>query len=154
MTQAKVDQIAESASPLVHWLGNILAEGTLPYRVRDEAGTFRDIVHEQDPALARADPLRIHATAHQKHLKAPAFWQFLDDHGIATDEKARKAAGRFRRFPLDEARARFTELHPWWQFDDDQVNWRMPDEVVKQKDQWLRIENAIAREEQEEEAVK
>jgi hypothetical protein len=157
MTQAKAEQIAESAGPLVHWLGNILAEGALPYRVRDEAGLFRDVVHDQDPALARADPLRIHAAAHQKHLKAHAFWAFLDEHGIAKAEDKRRAAGRYRRFqPLAKARERFMELHPWWRpaFDDEQEEWRMPDEVMKEKDQWLRIDNIVAREEQEEEAVK
>lgn len=64
MTQAKADQIAESASPLIHWLGDILENGVLPYRIRDQAGMMPDVVHEEDPALARADQLRIHAAAH------------------------------------------------------------------------------------------
>lgn len=131
-TQAKADQQAETADPLIEWLGNILEEGALPYQVRDDAGALRDVVHRTNPALARADPLRVHAAAHRKHLTSHAFWKFLDDHGIVPAEKARRAEGRFRRFPpLTEARKLFRQLHPWWPpFEDDQAEWQMPDQML------------------------
>lgn len=149
-TQAKAEQQAETADPLIEWLGNILEEGVLPYRVRTETGIYCEVVHSNDPALARADPLRIHAAAHRKHLKAHAFWKFLDDHGIRKDERARKAAGRFRRFPpLAEARRLFREKHPWWPaFEDGQAEWRMPPES-----EWGYGLPSLGRDEQEEEEV-
>lgn len=130
-TQAKSDQQAESADKLVEWLGNILEEGSLPFKVRDVAGVTRRVVHHTDPALASADPLRLHASAHRKHLTAAAFWRFLDDHGIVKAEKARTAKGRFRRFPpLVEARKLFRQKHPWWPaFDTDHGDWTHPPEV-------------------------
>ena len=101
--------------------------------MRNAAGVFRDVVHQTDPALASSDPLRIDATANRKHLKAHAFWKFLDEHGIAKAEDKRRAAGRYRRFPpLAEARRIFREKHPWWSpFDDRQANWEMPHEMVE-----------------------
>jgi len=56
-TQALRDQKAETAHPSVHWLGNILAEGALPFAVRDESGTLKQIVHADDPSLARSQLL-------------------------------------------------------------------------------------------------
>lgn len=149
VTQARAEQIAETASPLVHWLGNILADGVLPYKARNASGVLRDVVSASDPALAHADPLRLDATANVKHLKAHAFWTFLDEHGIVKDEKARRASGRFRRFPpLPEARRRFMELHPWWQpaLDDDGKDWEMPHEAEKARD----LANLIAHEAEDE----
>lgn len=151
-TQAKAEQQAESADALIEWLGNILEEGMLPFQVRSDAGVIRHIVHQTDPSLASADPLRVHAAAHRKHLKSHAFWKFLDDHGIRKDEKARRAAGRYRRFPpLAEARKLFRELHPWWPaFEDDQAQWQMPPEMEERR----AIADYIAGQEREEEEVR
>ena len=130
VTQALYEQKAESADPLVHWLGNILEEGMLPVRIRDAAGGYLDVVHNTNPALARAARLRLHAEAHAKHLKSMAFWKFLDEHGIEKAEDQRQAAGRFRRFPpLAEARALFRKKHPWWsEFDSQRQDWQFAPE--------------------------
>lgn len=128
VTRALNEQKAETADPLVEWLGNILEEGMLPYKVRDAGGMAQQVVHDLDPALARSDPLRLHAAAHKRHLTAAAFWKFLDAHGIAKDEESRTAKGRYRRFPpLAKARKLFVEKHPWWPaFEDDQEDWALP----------------------------
>jgi hypothetical protein len=137
MTTAKQEQIAESADPLIHWLGNILAEGVLPYRARNASGVYQDVVDERDPALAHATPLFNDAAANVRHLKSGTFWRFLDEHGILTDEKARTKHGRFRRFPpLAEARRRFMELHDWWQpaLEAEEDEWGVPQEIQKMQD--------------------
>lgn len=128
-TQALRDQKAETAHPSVHWLGSILAEGALPFAVRDESGSLKQIVHDDDPALARSLLLWKQAKASDHQLrfwKETQFWAFLKDHHIVTDEGARTKRGRYRRFPpLLEARRIFRERHPWWpEFDDDQRDWR------------------------------
>lgn len=136
MTDAKAEQISQSADPLVHWLGEILEAGMLPYRVRDAGGDLRDVVDRRDPALARADALRCHAVKAKKHLKSGEFWKFLNEHGVCTDEKARTKNGRFRRFPpLAEARALFQQKHSWWTAEwDGAEEWEMPPEMLERWD--------------------
>jgi hypothetical protein len=148
VTQALAEQKAESAEPLVEWLGNILEEGMLPAKVYDSAVGYRDIVHNNNPALARADPLRLHAVSRAKHLKGMAFWKFLDEHGIKKAEDERQSAGRFRRFPpLSEARALFREKHPWWPgFDNPHQDWQFAPE----HDPWNSL---IGKTDQEEEPL-
>lgn len=130
-TQGLADQQAESAPPMVQWLGSLLEEGVLPEYVRDAGGALVRVVHGVDPSLARAGPLWDHVR-HQypalRHQSQMAFWKFLDEHGIVKAEDKRSAAGRFRRFPpLAEARRVFREKYPWWQpFEDDQTDWRHP----------------------------
>ncbi|MBX3436249.1 MAG: hypothetical protein KF861_02080 [Planctomycetaceae bacterium] len=154
-TQAKNEQKAESADPLVEWLGNILAEGSLPYQVRDPSGVIQIVAHKSDPALARADRLRIHAMAHsgRKYLKSHDFWRFLDEHGIISDDKARTSGARYRRFlPLPEARKRFSDLHPWWKpFEDSKADWHMSEEAQEAAAELAGIDTAVGRADMEEE---
>lgn len=125
VTQGLADQQAESAPPMVQWLGETLEEGELPHSF------VSPIVHPTDPALARAGPLWDHVKRRYRglqHQSATSFWKFLDEHGITKAENKRTAAGRFRRFPpLAEARLAFREKYPWWpEFSDGQTAWRRP----------------------------
>ncbi len=127
-TQGLRDQKSETAHPSVHWLGSILAEGALPFAVRDESGEVRQIVHSVYPDLASSQLLWKHAKAFDHQLrfwKETDYWSFLKEHGVVTDERARTKRGRYRRFPpLAEARRLFRERHPWWPpFEDGPAEW-------------------------------
>ena len=123
------EQQAESASPMVNWLGAILEEGTLPYALRDANGNYSVIGHRDDPALARPKLLLQAARNGDRrlvHSSDVSFWAFLEEHGITKADDKRIAAGRYRRFPpLAEARRLFREKYPWWPaFSDMEAEWQ------------------------------
>jgi len=130
-TQGLADQKAQSASPMVNWLGALLEEGEVPAYVY-VAGRQERIVHDRDPALARPSYL-LHSAREQDrrlvHSTDVMFWKFLDDHGIHKADESRTARARFRRFPpLQDARRMFREKYPWWpEFSDQTATWRVPE---------------------------
>lgn len=135
MTKGLADQQAESVPPLVDWLGQILEEGALPYATRDASGQVMRIVHKTEPALARPGLLLDAARARDKriqHVTEIAFWNFLDQHGIAKADDRRDASGRFRRFPpLAGARRAFRDKYPFWpEFSNPSAKWRHDDREV------------------------
>lgn len=117
-TVGLAEQKAESAPPMVNWLGSVLDEGRLPYALRDTNGNHVQVVHRDDPSLARPGLLLQAARNHDRrlvHTSDVSFWAFLEEHGIYKAEDKRDAAGRYRRFPpLAEARQTFREKYPWW----------------------------------------
>jgi hypothetical protein len=135
-TKGLAEQQAESVSPLVNWLGQILEDGVLPYAVRDSSGQITRVVHKVDPSLARPTLLLEAARMRDKrlqHLSDVAFWTFLEAHGIEKADDRRDAAGRFRRFPpLPEARRAFREKYPFWpEFSKPSSPWRHDDREVQ-----------------------
>lgn len=143
-TQGLADQKAQSASPMVNWLGTLLEEGELPLYIY-AAGKRERIVHDRDPALARPSYLLQHARDRDPHLRHSTdvmFWKFLDEHGIHKADAHRTSRGRFRRFPpLRDARRIFRDRYPWWpEFSDQAARWRMPEEGGRPLDEVLRDE--------------
>lgn len=129
VTKGLRDQQAESVSPLVNWLGELLEEGVLPFSVRDATGQVRRVVHKSDPALARPTLLLEVARVRDKrlqHLSDVALWTFLDEHEITKADDKRDSAGRYRRFPpLEQARQAFRERYPFWpEFSEPGAVWR------------------------------
>lgn len=143
-TQGLADQKAQSATPMVNWLGSLLEEGELPLYMY-AAGKQERIVHPNDPALARPSFLLQHARNQDprlRHSTEVTFWQFLDTHGIKKADSHRTAQGRYRRFPpLQDARRTFRDKYPWWpEFSDQHGQWRMPEESSLPMDEVLREE--------------
>lgn len=126
-TQARAEQQVESASPEVHWLGNLLGDGCLPGYARDGSGERQRVVHDTDPSLARSRPLWWAARTEQQGLRYMSevrFGKFLATYGIVPDEGKRTSVGRYRRFPpLTELRETFRARHPWWPEFNDQRRW-------------------------------
>jgi hypothetical protein len=124
-TKALDAQKLESAPPDVLWLGQILDTGALPRSVRD-GGELKSIIDARDPSLARFRLLWLSAKESDprlKYLTEPKFRQILEKLGAVREP--RKSTGSFWRFPpLQEARARFREAHPWYPaFDDSVKDW-------------------------------
>jgi hypothetical protein len=113
-TRALAAQQLESAPPDVLWLGQILDAGALPRSVSD-GGVHKTIIDPRDPSLARSQLLWLSARESDRrwrYLTAPKFGEILKKHGVVRE---RKSTGAFWRFPpLQEARARFREAHPWY----------------------------------------
>ncbi|MEX2375000.1 MAG: primase-helicase family protein, partial [Dehalococcoidia bacterium] len=147
-TQGLADQQAESASPMVNWLGTILEEGALPHSTRDATGQTVRVVHRSDPALARPGLLwevarkREHRLQHESDV---TFWKFLDEHGITRADEKRTGAGRYRRFPpLPEARAAFADKYSFWpEFSDPGAPWRFDDDGRSSYSDWEDREDAL-----------
>lgn len=138
-TVGLAEQKAESAPPMVNWLGTVLDEGALPYALRDDNGNHVRIVHRDDPALARPGLLLQAARNHDRrlvHTSDVSFWAFLDEHGINKADDKRDAAGRYRRFPpLAEARETFREKYPWWpEFSNADADWQFGEERQRFED--------------------
>lgn len=135
-TKGLVEQQAESVSPLVNWLGQILEEGALPFATRDSSGQNRRVVHKTDPALGRPSLLLEAARARDKrlqHLSDVAFWGFLEEQGIKKADDKRAATGRYRRFPpLKRAREAFSGRYPFWPaFTDPDADWRFSEDAAQ-----------------------
>lgn len=128
-TQALAEQKAQTADPLVEWLGAILADGAIPVDARDKTGRVQKIAVLSNPRLAKFKGLFAHAAGYAKHLKQPDFLDFIKKHGLVRGKG--KKEGRHWLFPsLAEARQRFLELHPWWPpFEDGLEDWETPTEL-------------------------
>lgn len=115
-TEALHGQQEESAKPIVHWIGNLLQEGHLPYEVRGDDGEVEKVVAADDPSLFRVGLLhRIMRKNLQggQFIHETTFGKVLEAHGAHLHKRA--SVGVWRKFvPLQEARALFRKKYPWW----------------------------------------